>query len=64
MGHGMSAGGPCHQDGPIRDILGPRRRHKAAAKTFVRELLKGLTDVPRVLVTDTLKSDEAATREM
>jgi len=33
-----------------------RRRDKQAAKKFFRTLLKGLTSVPRVIVTDKLKS--------
>jgi putative transposase len=41
-----------------------RRRDKHAAKTFFRKLLKGLTYVPRVIVTDQLKSYGAAKREM
>jgi putative transposase len=41
-----------------------RRRDKKAAKTFFRKLLKGLTYVPRVIVTDRLRSYEAAKREV
>ena len=41
-----------------------RRRAKRAAKKFFRKLLKGLTSVPRVLVTDKLKSHGAAKREI
>src|SRR5687767_7166923 len=52
------------QDGNILDILVQPCRDKAAAKRFFRKLLKGLTYVPRVLITDTLKSDEAARREL
>jgi putative transposase len=37
---------------------------KAAAKKFFRKLLKGLKYVPRVMVTDKLKSYEAAKREI
>jgi putative transposase len=40
-----------------------RRRDKQAAKKFFRKLLKGLTYVPRVIVTDQLKSYGAAKRE-
>src|SRR5262249_27579004 len=36
---------------------------KQAAKKFFRKLLKGLRYVPRVLITDQLKSDGAAKRE-
>ena len=38
------------------DILVQHRRDKQAAKKFFCELLKGLTYVPRVIVTDKLKS--------
>jgi putative transposase len=41
-----------------------RRRDQKAAKKFFRKLLKGLTYVPRVLITDKLKSYGAATREL
>jgi putative transposase len=51
------------QEGNILDILVQRRRDKKAAKTFFRKLLKGLTYVPRVIVTDRLKSYGAAMRE-
>ena len=46
------------------DILVQRRRDKKAAKKFFRKLLKGLTYVPRVIVTDKLKSYGAAKREI
>jgi putative transposase len=52
------------QDGNVLDILVQRRRDKKAAKTFFRKLLKGLTDVPRVIITDQLKSYGAAMREL
>jgi putative transposase len=52
------------QDGPILDILVQRRRDKAAAKQCFRTLLRGLTSVPRVVITDQLKSDGAALREI
>jgi putative transposase len=52
------------QDGTIRDILVQRRRSKRTAKKFFRKLLKGLTYVPRVLVTDKLKSYGAAKCEI
>jgi hypothetical protein len=44
------------QDGNVMDILVQRRRDKKAAKQFFRKLLKGLTYVPRVIITDKLKS--------
>ena len=46
------------------DILVQRRRAKRAAKKFFRKLLKGLLYVPRVIVTDKLKSYGAAKREI
>jgi putative transposase len=52
------------QDGTVLDILVQRRRDKQAAKKFFRKLLKGLTYVPRVIVTDRLKSYRAAKREI
>jgi putative transposase len=52
------------QEGNILDILVQRRRDKQAAKTFFRKLLKGLTYVPRVIVTDQLRSYGAAMREI
>jgi putative transposase len=52
------------QDGHVLDILMQRRRDKNAAKRFFRKLLKGLTYVPRVIITDKLKSYGAAKREM
>lgn len=41
-----------------------RRRNKQAAKKFFRKLLKGLAYVPRVIITDKLKSYSAAKREI
>ncbi len=52
------------QDGNVLDILVQRHRNKAAAKTFFRKLLKGCQYVPRVLITDQLKSYGAAKREL
>jgi putative transposase len=52
------------QDGHVLDILVQRRRDKTAAKKFFRKLLKGLTYVPRVLITDQLKSYGAAKQEI
>jgi transposase-like protein len=52
------------QDGHVLDILVQSRRNKKAAKKFFRKLLKGLMYVPRVIVTDKLKSDGAAKQEM
>jgi putative transposase len=52
------------QDGYTLDILVQSRRDKKAAKRFFRKLLKGLHYVPRVIVTDKLKSYGAAKREI
>ena len=52
------------QDDNVLDILVQRRRNKQAAKKFFRKLLKGLLYVPRVIITDKLKSYGAAKREM
>ncbi len=52
------------QDGHILGILVQRRRDTRAAQTCFRKLLKGLTYVPRVIITDQLRSDGAALREM
>jgi putative transposase len=52
------------QDGHVLDILVQRRRNKAAAKKFFRKLLKGLRYVPRVIITDKLKSYGAAKQDM
>jgi putative transposase len=52
------------QDGNVLDILVQSRRNKQAAKQFFRKLLKGLTYVPRVIITDKLKSYGAAKREI
>jgi putative transposase len=52
------------QDGCVLDILVQRGRDKIAAKTFFRKLLKGCQYVPRVIITDKLKSYGAAKREM
>jgi putative transposase len=52
------------QDGNVLDILVQRRRDKHAAKKFFRKLLKGLTYIPRVLITDKLNSYDAAKRDI
>ena len=52
------------QDGNVLDILVQSRRNKKAAKRFFRKLLKGLPYVPRVIITDKLKSYGAAKREI
>jgi putative transposase len=52
------------RDGHVLDILVQRRRDQKAAKKFFRQLLKGLTYVPRVIITDKLNSYGAAKREV
>ncbi|WP_344500283.1 IS6 family transposase [Streptomyces enissocaesilis] len=51
------------QDGNVLDVLVQSRRHKAAARRFFRRLLRGIGAVPRVIVTDKLRSYRAAHRE-
>ncbi len=48
------------QHGNVLDILAQRRRNVKATKRFFRKLLKGLHYVPRVIVTDKLRSYAAA----
>jgi putative transposase len=52
------------QDGTVLDILVQRRRDKHAAQKFFRKLLKGCQYVPRVIITEKLKSYGAAKREI
>jgi putative transposase len=52
------------QGGHVLDILVQSRRDKTAAKKLFRKLLKGLTYVPRVIITDKLASCGAAKREV
>ncbi|GHO79649.1 IS6 family transposase [Ktedonobacter sp. SOSP1-85] len=52
------------QDGNVLDILDQSRRNKHAAKKFFRKLLKRLHYVPRVIITDKLKSYGGAKREI
>jgi putative transposase len=52
------------QDGHVLDILVQSRRNKRAAKRFFRKLLKRCRYVPRVIITDKLKSYGAAKQEM
>jgi hypothetical protein len=53
-----------HQDDNVLDILVQSRRNTQAAKKFFRKLLKGLRYVPRVIITEKLKSYGAAKREI
>ncbi|MZE50239.1 DDE-type integrase/transposase/recombinase, partial [Streptomyces sp. SID5770] len=50
------------QDGNVLDILLQNRRDQAAARRFFREPLKKTRTVPRVIVTDKLRSYGAAHR--
>ena len=52
------------QDGDVLDILVQSNRNKKAAKKFFRKLLKGLRYVPRAIITDKLKSYNAAKAEV
>jgi transposase-like protein len=52
------------QDGNVLDILVQSRRNKQAAKRFFRNLRVRLQYVPRVIITDKLKSYGAAKREI
>ncbi len=51
-------------DGHVLDLLVQSRRNTKAAKRFVRKLLKSSQYVPRVVITDKLRSDAAAKREV
>jgi len=52
------------QDGHVLDILVQSRRNTRAAKRFFRKLLRSLQYVPRVIVTDKLKSYGASKRDL
>ena len=52
------------QDGVVLDILVQDRRDSNAAKRFFRRSLKGLQYVPRVIVTDKLRSYGVAQRHL
>lgn len=52
------------QDGNVLDVLVQNRRDTAAARRFFRKLLKATGTVPRVVVTDKLRSYGAAHREV
>ncbi|GAB3176843.1 IS6 family transposase [Streptomyces incanus] len=52
------------QEGAVLDILVQPRRDTAAARRFLRRLLKTTRTVPRVIVTDRLRSYGAAHREV
>jgi len=50
------------QDGDVIDILVQHRRNQRAAERFFRRVIKGQGGEPRWLVTDKLRSDDAAHR--
>ena len=52
------------QNGLVLDILVTKRRNKEASKRFFLKLLKGLDYEPRVIITDKLRSYQAALREV
>ncbi|PRC90655.1 Transposase [Solimicrobium silvestre] len=52
------------QDGEVLDILVQPRRNKRAAMKFFRKLLKNLQYIPRVIITDKLRSYAAAKAEI
>jgi putative transposase len=52
------------QDGEVLDILVQSKRDKKAAKKFFRKLLKHLEYVPSVIITDKLRSYNAAKAEL
>ncbi len=52
------------QHGTVLDLLVQSRRNAKAAKRFFKKLLEGLRYVPRVIVTDKLKSYAAAKRQI
>jgi putative transposase len=51
-------------EGHVLDVLLQRRRDTRAAKRCFRKLWKQQSFVPRVSVTDKLKSDEAAKKQV
>ena len=50
------------QSGDVLEILAQSRRNTRAARRFLRKLLRGLQYVPRVIVTDKVRSYAAAKR--
>ena len=52
------------QNGVVLDILVQARRDANAAKRFFKRLLQGLQYVPRVIVTDKLRSYGVAQRQL
>ena len=52
------------QNGFVLDVLVQSRRNRTAARQLMRKLLKKSAKVPRVLITDKLKSYAAARKDM
>ncbi len=52
------------QEGVVLDILVQSRRNTKAATRFFKKLLKGLEYIPRVIITDKLRSYGAAKKEL
>jgi putative transposase len=52
------------QEGNVLDVLVQSRRNASAAKRLMRKLMKKMQCVPRVLITDKLKSYGVAQREL
>ncbi|MDL2403113.1 IS6 family transposase [Rhizobium mayense] len=52
------------QDGFVLEVLVQSRRNVKAAKRLMRKLLKGQGQTPRVMITDKLRSYDAAKREV
>lgn len=52
------------QTGVLLDILVQSRRNTKAATKFFKKLFKGLEYVPRVIITDKLRSYGAAKKEL
>lgn len=52
------------EDGNVLSILMQKRRNKAAAKKFLKKLLKKQGFAPRVMVTDKLKSYRTTKKEL
>jgi putative transposase len=55
---------PVDHEGEVLDMLGQRRRDTRAALRLMRKLLKKLGFVPKLLVTDKLRSYVAAIRHL
>jgi len=67
----LTINGKCHdrwravdQDDHVLDILVQSRRNTRVAKELIRKLLKESQYVPRVVITDRVKSDGTAKREI